>query len=205
MTRMRSQSPISSGASDEAISTDVPAARELTDQAVDVELRGDVDAARRLVEEEHHRLAGKGAGEDDLLLIAAAQLAAALAGTAGAQTHLAAAGGGKRPLAPSRQEGAGETEAAKMRQRDVLADRPRQEETLRAPLARDVGKAGSPGRCRVPGGRRPPGQADAPAARALGPDQEAQELALPRPGESREPDDLSPLQREAHPLDPCCR
>src|SRR5258707_15071380 len=50
----------------------------LADEGVDVELRRDVNAARRVVEEKYLRRAGKGGGGEDLLLIGPAQLAAPL-------------------------------------------------------------------------------------------------------------------------------
>ena len=49
--------------------------RRQVDEAVDVGLRPDVDALRRLVEHEHPRRAAEPAGHDDLLLVAARELA----------------------------------------------------------------------------------------------------------------------------------
>ena len=50
------------------------ACRELVDQPVDLRLGADVDAARRLVEDEQHRLPRQPARQHDLLLVAAGQL-----------------------------------------------------------------------------------------------------------------------------------
>ena len=50
------------------------ACRQLVDQPVDLGLGADVDAARRLVEDEQHRLPGQPARQHDLLLVAAGQL-----------------------------------------------------------------------------------------------------------------------------------
>ena len=75
MTRMRSASPISSGISDE-IKQHADAARsEVGDHLVDLRLGADVDAARRLVEDEHFELPRQPARQHHLLLVAARQLA----------------------------------------------------------------------------------------------------------------------------------
>ena len=52
-----------------------PLARKVRDRPVDVGLRPDVDAVRRLVEDEDARLGGEPLGEHDLLLVAAGQAA----------------------------------------------------------------------------------------------------------------------------------
>ena len=54
-TSTRSQRPISSGSSDETTTMPTPLAREVAQDAVDLGLGADVDAARRLVEEDHPR------------------------------------------------------------------------------------------------------------------------------------------------------
>ena len=73
MTRTRVQMPTSSSSSDETTSTPRPDAGELADDPVDLRLRRDVDAARRLVEEEHAALVEQPAREHDLLLVAAGE------------------------------------------------------------------------------------------------------------------------------------
>ena len=54
-------------------STAMPLVGEAADQAVDLGAGADVDAAGRLVEDEHARRAREPAADDDLLLVAAAQ------------------------------------------------------------------------------------------------------------------------------------
>ena len=68
--------PSSSGSSLETSTTRLPSAREAIDQLVDFELGADVDAARRLVEQQHLRLGQQRLAEHDLLLVAAGQRAA---------------------------------------------------------------------------------------------------------------------------------
>ena len=74
MTRTRSARPISSGISDEISIMADAARRQLVDQPVDLGLGADVDAARRLVEDEQHRLPRQPARKHHLLLVAAGQL-----------------------------------------------------------------------------------------------------------------------------------
>ena len=50
-----------------------PALGQPVHQVVDLDFGADVDAARRLVEDEDARVAGEPLAEDDLLLVAAAQ------------------------------------------------------------------------------------------------------------------------------------
>ena len=52
-----------------------PLLRQRLDQRVDLGLGADVDAPRRLVEDQHLGLGGEPAGEHDLLLVAARELA----------------------------------------------------------------------------------------------------------------------------------
>ena len=77
--------PISSGSSEEIIRTATPSLRELADQVVDAGLGADVDAARRLVEDQDLRLRLQPLGEHDLLLVAAREEAHLLLGAARAQ------------------------------------------------------------------------------------------------------------------------
>ena len=71
----RSQRPTSSGqvGGDQQHRAALP--RELLDGGVDGHLGADVHAARRLVQDEHPRLAGKPLGQEDLLLVAAGEVA----------------------------------------------------------------------------------------------------------------------------------
>jgi hypothetical protein len=60
-----------------------PRVREVCDQAVDLGLGADVDAARGLVEKQHAAAAQKPAGEHHLLLVAAGELADDAVGVVG--------------------------------------------------------------------------------------------------------------------------
>ena len=55
-----------------------PGRGELRDDAMDLDLGADVDAARRLVEDQHPRLRGQPLAEHDLLLVPAGQRAGEL-------------------------------------------------------------------------------------------------------------------------------
>ena len=73
ITRMRSHIAISSSISEEMKRTPAPLGGEPVDDRVDLVLGADVDAARRLVEDEDRRLRHQPLGEHDLLLVAARQ------------------------------------------------------------------------------------------------------------------------------------
>ena len=71
--RMPSQTRVSSARSLERHQHAAAAPGEVADQRVDLRLGGDVDALRRLVEQQHADLARQPFGEDHLLLVAARQ------------------------------------------------------------------------------------------------------------------------------------
>ena len=72
-TRMRSHSVISSGSSLDVTMIPSPLPAEPVDDRVEFRLGADVDAARRVVEQQHARVRSQPAGDDALLLIAAGQ------------------------------------------------------------------------------------------------------------------------------------
>src|SRR5262249_25548786 len=137
-----------------------------------VEFGADVDAARRLIEQEKLRRAGDGTGEDHLLLITAAKLAATLARSARAKANFLAAGNGERPLPPRGEKRAAQAKASEMGKRDVVCDRPRQEEPLAAPLARDIGEAVCPCGGWFPHGELSASETDFPPLRPVCSDKE---------------------------------
>ena len=67
--------PRISGSSDEIIRIARPSRGQLAHQPVDLGLGADVDALRRLVEDQHARLRRQPAGQRDLLLVAAGEVA----------------------------------------------------------------------------------------------------------------------------------
>ena len=73
ITAMRSLTPITSSMSLEIIRMATPGVGQLAHQPVDLALRADVDAARRLVEDHHPGLHRQPLGQHDLLLVAARQ------------------------------------------------------------------------------------------------------------------------------------
>ena len=70
---MRSEQRSSSGSSELTRMTPLPRGGQVVDDAVDVLLGADVDAAGGVVEEEDVGIAQQPAGEQDLLLVAAAE------------------------------------------------------------------------------------------------------------------------------------
>lgn len=75
ITMMRSQTPISSGISDEIMITALPCCTRLAEQQVNIALGADIDAAGRLIEDDDIRVVQQPLGDNDLLLVAAGQVA----------------------------------------------------------------------------------------------------------------------------------
>ena len=74
ITAMRSLRPRISGSSEEISRTACASSRQAVDQGVDLDLGPDIDAARRLIEDEDRGVVAQPLAEHDLLLIAAAEL-----------------------------------------------------------------------------------------------------------------------------------
>ena len=74
MTTMRSASASTSGRSDDTTSSATPRVGERPQQAVDLRARADIDAARRLVDDQELRLHRQPLGEQHLLLVAAREV-----------------------------------------------------------------------------------------------------------------------------------
>ena len=73
ITAMRWLSRSTSGSSDEMTMIALPSRGQLVQQPVDLALGADVDAARRLVEDQDVAVAQQPFGDDDLLLVAAGE------------------------------------------------------------------------------------------------------------------------------------
>ena len=95
---------------------------ELADHVVELGLDADVDAARRLVEDEDRRVGEQPAGEDRLLLVAAGELADRLAHRGEADAELLGRVRGERLLERAADEAA-RRDLAGDRGGDVLLDR----------------------------------------------------------------------------------
>ena len=103
------------------------------DQGVDLRLARDVDAARRLVEDEYVDIVMQQAGERDLLLVTARQLDDRLTGTAraNAKTIYPSA---HRAILPRRQHHDAGSEPLEPRQRKVVANAEAEREPLAAAI-----------------------------------------------------------------------
>ena len=141
--------------------------RELAQQRVDFLLGADIDAARRLVADEHFRLRQDGAREDDLLLVAAAQARDRRAERRGDQAQLAQDLAGGALFAAARDDAEGR-EGLERGGGRVVGDRERGEDAVAlavlgqiddAPLER--GSARRPERPRRAGAPPCPGAARA--------------------------------------------
>ena len=103
-----------------------PLRGELADHVVELGLDADIDAARRLVEDEHARIGEQPAREDRLLLVAARQLADRLAQRGEADAQLSHRLRGQR-LLDGAADDAARRDAVGHRGGDVLFDRQRAE------------------------------------------------------------------------------
>ena len=74
ITMMRSLMPSTSGISDEIMITATPCPASCDDEPVDLRLGADIDAARRLVEDEDLRIGQQPAADQHLLLVAAGKV-----------------------------------------------------------------------------------------------------------------------------------
>ena len=147
------QMPTSSSSSDETTSTPRPGLREVADDPVDLGLRRDVDAARRLVEQQHAALAQQPAREHDLLLVAAREQPNDAVGVVGhgvQRPQLLA----RRARAPSRTSEQPAREAVEVGEAHVLRRAPVEDERLRLAV---LGREAEPGRDRArrAAGRQP--------------------------------------------------
>src|SRR6476469_6855520 len=173
-----------------------PLGRELREQVVDVELRAEVDAAGRVVDQQDGWLGGESAGDDDLLLVPAREGHDPVAGASELDAKPVDVPG-QTPLAGRRSEEAGDGVARDRRQREVLADGKYAEDGLVTPFPGDVHDSGAGG------GRR---RVDRDLARGRDPDDAArdasraaqcpQEHVLPLPLEACKPEDLAGAEIE---------
>ena len=122
-TTIRWQIAKSSSSSDETTSMAIPFSRSLFDQAVDLGLGSNVDAARRLVEQQQARLGRDPTAEDHPLLVAARERARRLFRRLAAHVRDGARSGRLPALGSAPQEHAMPRDAAQDRERDVPADR----------------------------------------------------------------------------------
>ena len=141
ITSTRSLMPSTSGSSLEIIRMATPCAGELAHQAMDLGLGADVDAARRLVEDQQLRIVGEPFAEHDLLLIAAGEPACDLVDRtrldAEARDALVAPSAARRARSMKPEA----RQRAKRREREIVQDAHRPDQALRAAIFRHIGDA----------------------------------------------------------------
>ena len=166
---------------------------EPVDHRVDLQLGGDVDAARRLVEDDDRRAGHQPLGDDDLLLVAARQaLDRRLGDRSGLDAqrcgHLAGAGGEagvvddaeRRPAEP-RQRG----------ERDVAVDRHVHHQAFLAAVLGEEGHARGDGAARGHGGDRRAADDELAAVEGIEAEEDPGELGAARTHQAEEADDLA--------------
>ena len=127
-----------------------PVPGEVVDQPVDVGLRTDVDATRRLVEHEHFGRHVEPLRQHRLLLVAAREVADRRVERGRPDVQAIAERGGSRPLGIAVDEAEPAPERGDPRQRDVRRDALGQRQPELAPV---LGHVRDPGAERVAGGR----------------------------------------------------
>src|SRR5262249_18531203 len=110
----------------------------------DIEFGGDVDAARGLVQQQYAWRSRDRAREHDLLLIAPAQSPYSLTESRGPQAHTPPRLGRLGALGSPVEKATQPDEPPQMRQRDIGSDVLRQQESLGAAFAWDIGDAATP-------------------------------------------------------------
>ena len=104
ITTMRSASASTSGRSDETTSSATPLSASAAQQAVDLGAGADVDAARRLVDDQQPRLHRQPLGEQHLLLVAAREVADDLARRSGVAMRSSSTKRSRQRLGLARRE-----------------------------------------------------------------------------------------------------
>ncbi len=145
MTRTRSLIASTSGRSDEIMMMPMPSRGELADHGVHLGLGADVDAARRLVEDEQRGLRVQPLAQHHLLLVAAGELGDRQVDRGRADRQALAEGlGGARSPRRVRIRPRPVEIALQDRQRDVGGDRHRQRQAELAAVLGDIGDADAP-------------------------------------------------------------
>ena len=173
--------------------TAAPFAANVADQRVDVELGADIDAPRRLIQQQDRRVAGQRTGEEDLLLVAARQLGDRLVWSRCLQPHVLRQAT-HQPGCLSALDEAQVRQARQMRQGNRLGQRAARHHAFGPPLGGDVGQPLRPG----PGGvrgQRHPAQGKITRARHRA-DQRPQQDAPARAGQTGHAQDLAFRHRE---------
>src|SRR5690349_14177505 len=168
------------------------------DDAVDLRLGTDVDAARGFVEDEKARSGGEPLADDDFLLIPAAQ-----------QPHRPRGGRRGNPqtrhdVARNRRRGASAVPPArkplaKAGDEHVVFDRPHQRQPFRLPVLGDQSGAGADG-TNGSAVNRLPAEAYRSAAHTIGAEDRARELAPSSTDETRQAHNFPAADRERGPL-----
>ena len=119
-------------------------AGEVAHERLDLGLGADVDAARRVVEDEEPRGGGQHAGQEHLLLVAARELGELLVGSRGLDAQPLDELLGDAPLVGADEQTAA-GQSRQDRERDVVLDRERGDDALGLAVLGDEGDAGRDG------------------------------------------------------------
>src|ERR671915_1608177 len=162
----------------------------MRDRAVDVRLCTDIDAPRRLVEDQHARLRSEPLREDNLLLVPARERLHLLSGRVSTNPKLV----DEPPRQPALEPGTEEASPAQAREnchRAVRRHGHRLDEPLAEPILREVGEAAPKGRPRRARPERPADELHLASVVRVDAEQAAADLSAPRTDEPGETDDLA--------------
>ncbi|ABB10162.1 hypothetical protein Bcep18194_B0045 [Burkholderia lata] len=174
--------------------------REFVEQVVDFRARADVDAARRLVHQEHVDAFGQPAREHDLLLVAAGQRADRRVAVAGLDREPLDVALRKLAFAPRVEQHARRAEMPACADVQVVGHRRDRDDALLLAVFRAQREAGAHRVARAPERHPLPVQLDVPRARARGAVQQLHQLRAARADQPEEADDLAAPRGERHGL-----
>ena len=200
---MRSLMARISGSSDEIATIAMPSSGKLSEQLVHLGLGRHVDAARRLVDDQHLRLEGQPARQHDLLLVAAREVRDLLLGTGHADAERPAVLLDQPALPPVGHEPEGGRQPAHGGHRHIGPDRQRQEQRLLLAILRhepDPERDGVRGRADLD---RLFVDVDGAAGERVGTEDGARQFGAARADEAREAENLAGLHRKRDVEQPC--
>jgi hypothetical protein len=177
-----------------------PLRGERADQLVDRPLRTDVDAARRLIGDEHPRRVEEPLCEEHLLLVAAGERADGSAGAACPNVQ-AADEVARSPALGSTRRHPRRRDLAEMRQCDVLDDRAEHQQPLLLAILREHHDAAADRLSRRARAERLPVELHRPGGGRVGAEDGARDLAPAASDQPGEAEDLAGPELERHVAD----
>ena len=199
-TMSRSEPSTTSSRSELMRMTARPLSREVAHERLDLGLGADVDAARRVVEDEQPRGGGEHAGEQHLLLVAARELGELLVGSRGLDAQPVDELLGDAPLVGADEQAAA-GQPRQDRERDVVLDRQRGDDALGLAVLGDEGDASRDRGARGAAPDRLAFHRDRARIERLGAEDGLGSRGPARAQQTRQADDLAAVDRDVDVVD----